>query len=384
MIAVSRRRSTHRDELTRIEILAELGAAGPLNRSELASRLGLGPATVTDHTRRLVAAGYLRELPPEGNGVGRPRIPLSVVADAAYALGLRVNAGRVVSVLARLDGTIAHQRRHGFDPAADPVRQLAAIVRAASADPLTGTRILGVGVALPGLIDATHGVVRMSPRLGWRELPLADPLAADLGVPVLVDNDLRASTTTELLFGTGREHDDFLVLGIGDGVGLGIVLGRQVHRGPDGVAGEFGHMPVSAGGPRCICGAYGCVDAYTSGPAVLRAAADRDLLPAGATLADLRTAAASSAGIRGLLAETGAVLGRAVAGVVNLLAVRAVTVVGESHVLWPYLEPGFGAALAASVLPPLRGLTVTVRPWEDSAHARGAASLVLARGSLLG
>ncbi|HEY3506715.1 MAG TPA: ROK family transcriptional regulator [Actinocatenispora sp.] len=380
---MSRRRSAHRDELTRIEILAELGAAGPLNRSELASRLGLGPATVTDHTRRLVGAGYLRELPPEGNGVGRPRIPLTVVADAAYALGVRVNVGQVVRVLVRLDGTIAQEERHAFDATTDPVRQLADIVRLAFADPDTGPRILGVGVAVPGITDATTGLVRMAPRLGWRELPLGEGLAADLGIPVLVDNDLRASTTTELLFGTGREHDDFLVLGIGDGVGMGLVLDRQVHRGPDGVAGEFGHMPVSAGGPRCICGGYGCVDAYTSESAILRAAAERGLLPDDATLADLRTAAATSAGIRNLLGETGAVLGRAVAGVVNLLAVRAVTVVGESHLLWPYLEPGFGAAVDTSVLPPLRGLKVIVRPWRDSAHARGAASLVLARGSLL-
>ncbi|GAA4210465.1 ROK family transcriptional regulator [Actinocatenispora rupis] len=380
---MSPRRTAHRDELTRIEIMAELGAAGPLNRSELASRLGLGPATVTDHARRLVAAGYLRELPPEVNGVGRPRVPLEVVPDAAYALGLRINVGLVVSVVVRLDGTIAAQRHHTFDAGDDPVGQLAAIVREALADPDTGERIRGVGLAVPGIIDPATGVVRMAPRLGWTELPLGERLAADLGVPVLVDNDLRASTTTELLFGTGRDHDDFLVLGIGDGVGMGIVLGRQVHRGPDGVAGEFGHTPVSADGPLCICGAYGCVDAYTSEPAILRAATERGLLPAGATLADLLAAAADSAGVRELLTETGTVLGRAVAGVVNLLAVRAVTVIGESHVLWPYLEPGFAAAIDSSVLPPLRGLEVIVRPWQDSAHARGAASLVLTRGSLL-
>ena len=97
----------------------------------------------------------------------------------------------------------------------------------------------------------------------------------------------------------------------------------------------------------------------------------------------VRLAAAGSPALRALLTELGGILGRAVAGVVNLLAVRAVTIIGESHVLWPYLEPGFRAATDTGVLAPLRDLTLMVRPWHDSAHARGAASLALARGNVL-
>ncbi|MGA8113078.1 MAG: ROK family transcriptional regulator [Actinocatenispora sp.] len=383
MEAVPQRRAPYRDELTRIEILAELGSAGPLNRSQLAARLRLGPATVTDHTRRLVAGGYLRELPPEAVGVGRPRVPLQVVADSAYTLGLQVNSRQMVSVVVRLDGTVAQRDTTAFDPGTDPLGQLADAARRILATPDLGGRIRGVGVAVPGIVDPRTGLVRMASRLGWTDLPLGAGLGEALPVPVLVDNELRASTTTELLFGTGRDHDDFLVLGLGDGVGMGIVLHRRLHRGPDGSAGEFGHTPVSTDGPYCVCGARGCLEAYASEPAIVLAARRAHLIGPSDGLAEVQDDAPRNPALRALLAGTGSVLGRAVAGVVNLLAVRAVTVIGECHLLWQHLEPGFTAAIDASVLPPLRGLEVTARPWPASVRARGAATLVLTRANIL-
>jgi len=373
----------YREDLTRTEILALLGA-GPLNRSQIAVRLGLGAATVTEHTRRLVGLGYIRELAPQVSGPGRPRVPLEVVPDAAYTLGLRVHPTHVVGVLVRLDGSEVDRFELPFDPANDPVSQLADACARAFAENTDAaapvSRIRGVGVALPGVIDPSTGTVRLSPRLGWTDMPLGPLLAERLPVPVLIDNDTRASTTAELLFGAGREHDDFLVLAIGDGVGMGIVLGRRVHRGPDGVAGEFGHVPIDPDGPPCSCGRRGCVEAYVADYALAARARELGLateaLSGKPTIEGLR-GAAGDPGVAALLAETGALLGRAVAGVVNVLAVRAMTVIGESHVLWPYLEPGFTEAVAAGVVA-FPDLDVRVRPWDDSAHARGAASLVLA------
>ncbi|MFE3452584.1 ROK family protein [Nonomuraea sp. NPDC059194] len=364
-----------REDLIRAEILALCGSQ-TLNRSQIAGRLGLGAATVTEHTRRLIELGFMRELAPQVNGPGRPRVPLEVVADAAYTLGLRVHPDHLVGVLMRLDGSEVRRFTLPFDPAGDPVEQLSKVCESVLADPASGAKVRGIGLALPGVIDPAAGSLRLSPRLGWTGLPLRPLLAARLPVPVLIDNDTRASTTAELLFGTGRDHDDFLVLAIGDGVGMGIVLGRRVHRGPDGVAGEFGHVPIGPDGPACVCGRRGCLDAYLATYALISEAHARGLAAADLTLTDLvRLAERDAPGIRDLLAERGAILGRAVAGVVNVLAVRALTVIGESHVLWPYLEPGFRPAVEGGVL---SALEIGVRQWDDSAHARGAACLALA------
>ncbi|GAA2354590.1 hypothetical protein GCM10010404_03300 [Nonomuraea africana] len=262
-----------------------------------------------------------------------------------------------------------------FDPRADPVEQLVAVRAEQLADPDTGDRIRGIGLAVPGVIDPAKGVVRLSPHLGWSDLPLQPVLADRLPVPVLIDNDTRASTTAELLFGTGRDHDDFLVLAVGGGIGMGIVLGRRIHRGPDGVAGEFGHVPIDAAGPPCVCGRRGCLETYAADYALAARAHARGLTAEVVPVAELhRLAAVDAPGIRDLMAEAGAALGQAAAGVVNVLAVRALTVIGESHVLWPYLEKGFRPAVEGGVL---SGLEIMVRPWDDSAHARGAAALVL-------
>lgn len=370
--------SRYREDLVRTEILALLGRE-PLNRSQIAARLRLGAATVTEHTRRLLALEYLRELSPQANGPGRPRVPLAVVPDAAYTLGLRVHPTHLVGVLVRLDGSEVERFQFPFNMDEDPVEQLIAACTEVLARPGTGERIRGIGVALPGMIDPVTGTVRISPRLGMTDVELGPILSARLPVPVLIDNDTRASTSAELFYGTGRDHDDFLVLAIGDGVGMGVVLGRRVHHGPEGVAGEFGHIPIDPQGPPCMCGNHGCLEVYAADYSIARRARKRGLAAQDPSPEELyRHAVDDRAGYRELLADTGALLGRAVAGVVNVLAVRALAVIGESHILWPYLEPGFTPAMDASVVTPLRGLDVRVRPWDDSAHARGAASLVLA------
>ncbi|MFI1092475.1 ROK family protein [Streptomyces sp. NPDC020917] len=371
-------RRSNRQDLLGSEILVLLGH-GPLNRSEIAAQLGLGAATVSEHTRRLLALGYVRELPAQVVGRGRPRVPLAVVPDAAYTLGLRIHPTHVVGVVLRLDGSEVRRLYLPFDPNDDPVEQIVTACTDVLGEPAVGDRIRGIGIALPGIIDPWTGTARLSPRLGWTNLPLGPMLSARLPVPVLVDNDTRASTTAELLYGIGRDHDDFLTLAIGDGVGMGIVLDRRVHRGPDGLASEFGHVTLDLDGPACPCGKRGCVEAYVADHALAAQAVAQGLATSPPTVAELHALAeAGNSGVRTLLHASGAILGRAVAGVVNVLAVRAMTVIGESNILWPYLAAGFTEAIDACVVLPLAELEVTVRPWDDSAHARGAASLVLA------
>lgn len=374
-----------------MEILALLGGSGPLNRSQIADRLGLGPATVTEHTRRLVAGGYLRELPPESGGVGRPRVPLQMLPDAAYAIGLYLMPTSVIRVLVGLDGRVVRGDTVPFDPGAHPVGQLTRLATELLTDPDVGPRCRAVGVAVPGLCDPETGSVHRSYLLNWTELPLGELLGVELAVPVLVESDLRAGTGAELLFGTGRQDDDFLVLELGEYIGLGVVLNRRVRRGPGGLGGAFGHTPAVPGGARCDCGSRGCLRTVLGVSSVLAAARQRGLLPepGPADAADLAALAGGGAGagvvgLRDMLAGLGGVLGRALSGVVNLLAVRSLTVVGTGQPLWPYLAPGFDAATGTAVLAPLRPLRLTIRPFQPDWAARGAATLAMVAADVLG
>ncbi|MFJ1969350.1 ROK family protein [Streptomyces sp. NPDC087903] len=373
-------RSAERGDTTRVEILALLSTAGPLDRRQIAKLLRLGVGTVHEHTRRLLEAGYLQALDAQSGTVGRPRIPLRVVPEAAATLGIRIATDHLVAVVVGLDGRMETSVVHPFDPAqtADPIAQLLTVIRGYLDTPALRTRVKAVGVATPDTVDPDTGYLHFAPRFGWTDFPLGRLLRDQLPVPVLVDNDLTASTTAELLYGAGREYDDFLVLALGDGVGLSAVLDRKVHRGPGGVSGTFGHTYVSDTGVLCACGARGCLETFTNDQGILRAACRRELASADTDIAEIRTRAiAGDPDILALLADVGAILGRALAGVVNLLGTPTIAVIGDNYVLWPGLEPGFLDAMRTSPVTAAHRVKVTVRPWTDSQHAWGAASLAL-------
>ena len=129
-----------------------------------------------------------------------------------------------------------------------------------------------VGVGVPGLVDAA-GTLRFAPNLpGVNELPLAAPLAARLGVPVVVDNDASCAGWGEREAGAGKGRDHVVLVTLGTGIGGGIVLGGRLFRGHHGFAGEIGHMVVDPNGPRCPCGPRGCWERFASGSGLGRLA----------------------------------------------------------------------------------------------------------------
>jgi predicted NBD/HSP70 family sugar kinase len=368
-------------DTTRAAVLALLGRHGPLSRAEVAERLSLSPATVTQLTRRLLAQGLVTELGQRPSQGGRPAIMVGIVPTAAHALGVQVASEHVSGVLTQADAEIIDRFHRPFDPfVADAVDNLIGIIdRQLDKARQRGQPLMGVGVAVPGIVDPVTGTLRMSVRLGWHGEPLAARLRDALDLPVLVDNDISALTATERWYGRGGDWSDFLVVAIGQGVGLGMVLDGAPYRGAAGAAGEFGHVPLVADGQPCSCGNRGCLETLVSSGALVRQAASAGAVPAEADLDELRLAAvAGDPRVREVLATAGHTLGRALAGVVNLLGPEAVLVVGEIAVVWEFLADAFDAALRGSVLDCLRATPVEVRDWDDGAIAFGAAGIVLA------
>jgi predicted NBD/HSP70 family sugar kinase len=158
-----------------------------------------------------------------------------------------------------------------------------------------------------------------------------------------------------------------------------MVLDGAPYRGADGAAGEFGHLPVLPDGPVCSCGNRGCLETQVSTESLLRRAAELGILAPDAELGQLGLAAEQgSPAAVALLAEAGELLGRALAGAVNLLGPRLVIVIGEIVPLWPRLAEPFNRALAAHLLPCVRQTRIEVRRWDDGLIAVAAAGIVLA------
>ncbi|NUR31060.1 MAG: ROK family transcriptional regulator [Catenulispora sp.] len=366
--------------MTRTAMLALLARRGPLSRAEIAELLDMSPATITQSAKRLLTEGLLVQEQPRPSQGGRPSIPLSLVPEAAHAVGIQVAHEHVTGVISRLDAEVVHSFRRDFDPSApEALATLTDLVRAEIGElERRGLPLSGVGVAVPGIVEPETGTLRMSVRLGWTGLPLAARLRQALGVPVFVDNDISAVTAAERLYGPGADEADFLLAAIGQGIGLGMVFDGAPYRGAAGAAGEFGHMPIQADGPECVCGNRGCLESMVSTEALLRDARDAGIIPAEAGLDDLDEAArAGDRAATDLLDTAGTRLGRALAGVINLLGPRSLVVVGEITALWHHLGEPLHRVLDAHLLPAVRETRVEVRPWHDELIAASAARVVL-------
>jgi predicted NBD/HSP70 family sugar kinase len=369
----------HIGNLNRASVLALIGSRGPISRAEIARQLTVSPATVTSVTRDLVARGIVRVVDRIPSGGGRPGIRLALVPDAGHVLGVKIAPDHLAGVIVDLGGDVVESFGSHFE-AAGPriVERIVAVLR-----PVIEGRsrlsppLLGIGLGVPGLVDADADGTVESPSLGWGRLALRSVLQQRLGLPVLIENDVNTLAIAERLYGRGRDVDNFVTVTIGRGVGLGIVARGDLYRGARGGAGELGHVTVRPDGPGCYCGRRGCLEALVADPALLRQAIAARILTADGTIDGLVALADGGDELaRGIYADAGVLLGRAVATVVNLLDPQLVLLSGEGIRAWRHLEGTFEPALRSALFGPLASVPVEIDPWDDARWARGAAALV--------
>ena len=153
------------------------------------------------------------------------------------------------------------------DRAADAIARL---VGAALDEAKVSTRdVAALGVGVPGRVDRERGHVTLAMNLDWQDLPLGPRLADQLGIPVAVENDVRAAALGLHRGGLFGPVDSLALLAIGTGISAGVVLDGVLHRGANGLAGEIGHVIIEPDGPRCACGNRGCFETVAAGPAIL-------------------------------------------------------------------------------------------------------------------
>lgn len=355
-----------------------LDAREPPSRAELAAVTGLARPSVTSLVEQLIRGGMVRELLPRpALRAGRPAVPLAPARGTFAGIGMEVNVDYLGLRAVDLAGTVlaerveaGDQRTRSPEQTLDRLAELVAGVLGRLVG--QGVRVVGTSLALPGLVDAGTGPLRVAPNLGWRDVDVVGrlvqhPALADL--PPDLANEAKLAALAEARVRRGSPQPSFVYVSGEVGIGGAVVLGGELFRGQHGWSGEIGHVvvdPCMPGGPR-----LGTLEARAGQEAMLRVAG----LPDGAPVHRL-VAACAAGDTRALAAVAGAgrALGIALSGVVHVVDVDQVVLGGTFGQLYGYVRDEVARALDELVITaPWSPVTVgAARAGEFPAMTGGA------------
>ena len=341
-------------------LLQTLFHQGAMSRADLSRETGLTRVTISDLIAELIADGFVAEMGVrEASGPGKPAILVDLDRAGHRIVGIDLSGSDVfIGAVLTLDGDIVARREVPVVTDGDVVAAVVALARDLVGD--AHAPVLGIGVGTPGIVD-DHGVILTAPNLRWAGFDLEGALETALGLPVLVANDANAAVLAEYTF--GGAGDDVLLVKVGRGVGSGLLASGQPMRGAHFAAGEIGHVTVGTdGGPVCVCGKVGCLEAWLAVPALTA-----------------RLAAASDDDERtGILRDAGERLGIALAPIVGVLDVSEIVLSGPPELLDGPLAQATVETLRARTLAEFHdGVRVRMTEQGQDIVLRGAAVMVL-------
>ena len=354
---------------------------GPLSRSDLTTLTGLNRSTVGDLTGELVAAGLAQERAPVGRGVGRPSIVVAPSGRDVHVLAFDVGVERTVAAAIGLGGEILARRevirRRGATSPSAVMRVISTLARAVGESVDPGSRCVGVGVAVPGVVRHSDGLVHFAPNMGWRDVPFAARLEGALGPlgPVVVGNDADLGALAEHVRGVAVGAANIIFVAGEVGVGGGILLDGRPLTGAGGYGGEVGHMAVNPKGRTCRCGRRGCWETEIGEAAVLEA------LGAGPDDRVEEVIERLRPGPQGdvpRLRPIGRWIGMGVANLVNLFNPDVVVFGGLLGQVVPLVDAEVRAGLATALLAPREQVRLELPALGRDAALVGAAEAAFA------
>jgi N-acetylglucosamine repressor len=382
------KRGTFR-EINRQIALNLVRAKQPISRAELARLMGVRRGAVSRLVDDLLRTGLVFEGAKGESKRGRKPMHLYIETRRRCALAVDVSASRTLIMVTDLLGYPLLDLRDFPTPARPEglIRELVEFIERILTDHPEVGECSGIGVAIAGLVDLEGGL-RYAPTLDWRDVDLLRPLQAATSLPVVVENSVKACVLAQVwaVRGDALVEGPVAFVNASDGVGVGIAIDGKLLRGPDNLAGEFGHIPLSIYGPRCACGQSGCWEAYVSNRATVARYLERDASwPASTELTEVGVqdiidrARLGDGRALETLRETGDFLGRGFANIVKAVNPRRIYMSGEIAEAWDLIESTVRRAMRGQALIRAAGETqILVVPLGDLTRLRGAAALVSA------
>ena len=375
-------------------VLGHIMRAGSISRADIARHTGLHRSTITRIVAALLEEGFVEESGEGDSGLGRKPVMLRLVADAVHIMGIAIESTFVAGVLVDFNAQITEQIEVPLqDFSRDAVMAnvywvIDSLLERAHG---RGIAVLGIGVAMHGIVNSAQGLSVFAPAIEWRNEPVAANIQGNYDLPVRMENNANAMALGESWFGYGQAVENILVVKVGQSIGSGVILGGRLFPGTDYSAGEIGHLTVLPDGPRCKCGNFGCLETVASIDAILKRG--RELLNKGEAMS-LRqftgdgeqlnfrqlcqaTFAHDPVALR-LWEDVAVHLGLALSYTINILNPAKVLIGGDILPVLDYVLPKVRETVGIQVLQPLKS-HLRLEPvglGQDSVTI-GAATLLL-------
>lgn len=366
----------------------------PISRADLARRMDVTRGVASVLVQELIDQGLIYEGATGDTARGRKPTFLHIRTQDRLVVAVDVRFSKTYLMLSDFSGRqLAVESYDTVFSIPEFVKELAARIRRLLKTQGAKANCEGIGVVVPGMVDLRTGRVLNAPTLGWREVDIRDQLAAATGLPVQVENSGRACSLAHLWLERGEAAvtESFVYVNVSDGVGVGVVVNGELLRGHNHIAGEFGHMPLSLDGPRCMCGATGCWEAYISNLATLSRYFGKNLSKFSPK--SLSDASQSSFTVLDLIARarggdakaitaiqtTARFMGLGLATIVNVINPGSIYLAGEITTAWDLIESSVREALTERSLTEAAARTLLhVSSAQDYPRLRGAAALIAA------
>lgn len=380
-------------KLNRMSVLNLIKEQEPISRRQLAGITGLTPPAITGIIRELLDVGLVVE---EGLGLsegGRKPVKLRFNPTSGYVIGVEVTRFECTIGIADLKNhpTGIYQAQIDMtEPAQGMPLLVAALKKTVDEEKRQGKKIIGMGVAFPGLINASEGIVTRSVNLGpaWKKFPLRERLQQEMELATVVENNSNASALAERWFGGGLDSPDLVYVNLGEGISAGVILDDRILQGFQGHAGEIGHIVMLEGGPLCNCGNRGCLEAICGIPALLRRAGEQSAdgrqeeqlrRKKKLSLEELLLSAETEGSFAWkMMQETGYYVGLAIADVINLYNPRTIFVGGPLSAAAPAFLKILEDTARSHAFPDMAGAAqIRVSALGGRAGVIGACALAL-------
>ena len=247
---------------------------GPISRAEISKIIKVTPATVTNITAELIRKNIIIESELGKSSGGRKPILLKINAEDHFLIGVQLGSYEIKAALIDIEAKIIDTKNEKIfesettkDISDKIINTIKSII---SRNKIAKQKIVGIGVGAHGIVSFKCGEILYSPELGWNNFKLRELLEREFDVPVYIDMDVRTIALSESWYGNGKEVSSFICVNIDFGVEIAVTVNKQQIRGTSDFFGEFGHTKILAGGPKCSCGRYGCLETLSSESAVVK------------------------------------------------------------------------------------------------------------------